>query len=77
MNKKVAIHTSPSITKSGHSCTNYPDSLVVVGSNPLGPRGGHNGTWVDGKVVARYKFGKRDKASEHVMKLVAEGYMLA
>jgi hypothetical protein len=74
---KVAVHRVPSITKSGHRCANYPDSLVVIGINPVGPRGGHQGQWVDGKVVGHYKYGQRENVHEHVKKLVADGCVQA
>jgi hypothetical protein len=74
MNKMVAMHFVPSLTKSGFYCARYPDTLIVVGSNPAGPKGGHNGKWMDGTVVARYKFGDRKYANLHISKLIGEGY---
>ena len=59
MNKKVVRHSVASVTKSGYSCERFPDSLIIVGNNPVGPRGGHCGQWADGKVLARYSFSDR------------------
>jgi len=74
---KLALHSSPYITKNGHCSMQYPDHVIVAGDNPLGPRGGRNGIWVDGKVIARYRYRDRDEAYERMNKLLKEGYQLA
>lgn len=74
-NTKVAIHSVPSLTKSGFYCLKWPTYLVVVGANPLGVRGGHCGGIVDGEVVE--KFRNSVAAQAHVEKLViSKGYIL-
>ena len=52
---KIAIHKLPYITKDGHACHAWQRQAIVVGPNPLGPRGGHCGDFVDGKRVGEVK----------------------
>ena len=68
---QIAIHTVPSLTKSGFYCTRYPQSLVVAGSNPRGPRGGTNGKWVDAMPIKTCK--TYDEAKKFVADLRAAG----
>lgn len=45
---KVAVHVMHYVTNSGHQSM-YPRWHVFSGPDPLGPRGGHQGTCVNGK----------------------------
>jgi len=45
---KVAVHLSYTVTKRGFVYKQHPRFIVVGGPNPFGPRGGHQGVWVDG-----------------------------
>ncbi len=67
---KAAVHSVYRYTEDGLR-TNWLESLVVIGPNPLGPRGGSSGVWVDGKPGRRFK--TRDEALKHVEELRKKG----
>lgn len=73
---KVAIHRVSRLNRYGRAVGGaFWDSLVVSGENPLGPRGGHDGTWVSGKGIKRFK--DYDKAVEFANAYAKEnGFML-
>ena len=66
----AAIHTVGSVTSGGYS-THWWESLVVVGVNPHGPRGGHCGKWVDGLVYRKCR--TYQQALDCVQELRANG----
>ena len=68
---KVAIHTVPYITLSGHTCRKHAEYLVVAGANPLGPRGGRCGSIVDGEFVSG-RIGKWDAAADFALDYARE-----
>ena len=47
---KVAVHVMRYVTKSGHQSM-HPRWHVFEGLDPSGPRGGHQGTCVNGKWI--------------------------
>ncbi|SCC94446.1 hypothetical protein THIX_60504 [Thiomonas sp. X19] len=49
--QKVALHVCPTMTRSGFWCRRWLTFKIVVGEDPLGPRGGHGGFWGSGRVV--------------------------
>ena len=72
---KIAVHSVPTLTKSGYFCHKWRVFLVVVGKNPHGPRGGAGGLIVDGYVAARFR--KLKQAREFAENLALEkGYLL-
>ncbi|MHB1700900.1 MAG: hypothetical protein ACYCSN_12375 [Acidobacteriaceae bacterium] len=50
--QKIALHVCPTMTRSGFWCRRWHTFKIVVGKNPLGPRGGHSGSWESGRVVS-------------------------
>lgn len=60
--QKIALHLCPTPTKSGFWCRRWLTFKVIVGDDPLGPRGGHSGSWEDGRVV--YSTTKPSEANE-------------
>lgn len=48
---RVAIHCSPWHCASGLYNTHWSEYHVVAGRDPLGPRGGCSGWWMDAEVI--------------------------
>lgn len=71
--QKVAIHTVPYVTNAGHVCSNWCELIVVVGANPVGPKGGHCGKYEDGREIARYSYKDREHARARVKAMVETG----
>ena len=49
--QKVALHLCPTPAKSGFWCRRWLTFKIVIGDDPLVPRGGHSGSWGSGRVV--------------------------
>jgi hypothetical protein len=66
---KVAVH-------SGERTGNYiGKSIIVVGTNPVGERGGQCGNWIDGKAVFEASHGTKKLA--HAKAKIDEALTLA
>lgn len=60
---KLAIHGEPFVCASGFLCKRWKRYFVYVGTNPLGPRGGHQGHPVRARCIVG-GLRSRDDAAE-------------
>jgi hypothetical protein len=73
---KVTVQSSGYVTRAGYVSSKWYEFFIVVGRNPVGPRGGKCGNYVDGHQVGS-RFRKYDDALKAAQQLVAEkGYEL-
>lgn len=73
---KIAIHKLPYVTKDGHACHAWHRRAIVVGPNPLGPRGGHGGDFVDGKRVGAVRSFNDRGEIEKMVKEISEMFQI-
>jgi hypothetical protein len=66
----AVVHIVGSVTREGYR-THWLESLVVIGKNPRGPRGGRCGNWVDGSIYRRCR--TYQEALDCVQELRANG----
>lgn len=67
---KAAVHSVYKRASNGF-LTRWLETVVVIGNNPYGPRGGSTGIWVDGRIDRRFK--TRDEGLIHVENLRKAG----
>ena len=68
---KVTVHSWPWVTGEGHSCLRWSEYWVVIGANPLGPRGGRHGNVVNGHRVGK-RFRRYEDALDSATELAAQ-----
>ena len=74
--KKVAVHRYGWQTKAGFVCRSWGEYWVVVGSNPVGPKGGTCGNFESGNRVG-HRFRRRAEAENYARRLAeTNGYEL-
>jgi hypothetical protein len=68
---KITVHTTSWVTSKGYVCHRWPAYFVIAGRNPLGPRGGKNGKFVDGRQVG-HRFKKFEDAHNFAKQFAKE-----